>query len=99
MSEHFPLTVAGGGTPAGQYEVRSPFDDSLLGTVETLGEDLAEKAMQTAYGLYRDRSQWLERSRASGNPRAQCSHHAGPFRGIGLVCGLRRWQAIDGFAG
>ena len=59
MSEHFGLTVAGGGTPAGQYEVRSPFDDSLLGTVDTLGEDLAEQAMQTAYGLYRDRSQWL----------------------------------------
>jgi acyl-CoA reductase-like NAD-dependent aldehyde dehydrogenase len=59
MSEHFALTVAGGGTPAGQYEVRSPFDDTLLATVDTLGEDLAEQAMQTAYELYRDRSQWL----------------------------------------
>jgi len=59
MSEHFDLTVAGGGTPAGQYEVRSPFDDSLLGTVDTLGEALAEQAMSTAYALYRDRSQWL----------------------------------------
>ncbi|MDJ0653397.1 MAG: aldehyde dehydrogenase family protein [Xanthomonadales bacterium] len=59
MAEHFPLTIAGGGNPAGQSEVRCPYDDELLGTVETVGEDLAEQAMTTAYGLYRDRSRWL----------------------------------------
>ena len=59
MAEHFPLTIAGGGTPAGQTEVRCPFDDELLGTVETVGEDLAEQAMATAHALYRDRSRWL----------------------------------------
>ncbi len=59
MSEHFGLTVAGGGTPAGQFEVRCPYDDELLGTVDSIGQDLAEQAMATAYGLYRDRSSWL----------------------------------------
>ena len=59
MAEHFSLTVAGGGTPAGRFEVRCPYDDELLGTVDTLGENLAEQAMATAYQLYRDRSTWL----------------------------------------
>ncbi|MEM7705169.1 MAG: aldehyde dehydrogenase family protein [Pseudomonadota bacterium] len=59
MTEHLAHTVAGGGEPAGQIEVRCPFDDELLATVETIGEELAEKAMATAHELYRDRSQWL----------------------------------------
>ncbi|MFK7955186.1 MAG: aldehyde dehydrogenase family protein [Lysobacterales bacterium] len=59
MTEHLAHTIVGGGDPAGQIEVRCPFDDSLLATVDTIGEDLTEKALTTAYGLYRDRSSWL----------------------------------------
>ncbi len=59
MPEHFGLTIAGGGTPAGQIEVRCPYDEELLGTVESIGADLAEQAMATAHRLYRDRTAWL----------------------------------------
>ncbi len=59
MTEHIAHTIVGGGDPAGQIEVRCPFDDSLLATVETIGEELTENALATAYGLYRDRSSWL----------------------------------------
>ncbi|MEM9302284.1 MAG: aldehyde dehydrogenase family protein [Pseudomonadota bacterium] len=59
MAEHFGLTLAGGGTPTGQVEVRCPYDDELLATVDTIDETLAEQAMATAHGLYRDRSKWL----------------------------------------
>ncbi len=59
MAEHFALTLADGGTPAGTQEVRCPYDDELLGTIETIDEALAEQAMATAYGLYRNRSAWL----------------------------------------
>ncbi len=59
MTEHLAHTIAGGGDPAGQIEVRCPFDDALLATVETIGPALTEQALETAYGLYRNRSAWL----------------------------------------
>ena len=59
MTEHFGLTTATGGTPAGQIEVRCPYDDELLATVDTLDEALAREAHDTAYALYRDRKRWL----------------------------------------
>ncbi|MFT4627802.1 MAG: acyl-CoA reductase-like NAD-dependent aldehyde dehydrogenase [Myxococcota bacterium] len=59
MTEHFELAVAGGGTPVGRFEVCCPYDGSALGTVDTLGEALAEQAFAKAYECFRDRRRWL----------------------------------------
>lgn len=59
MAEHFALTIAGAGTPAGSRDVRCPYDGELLATVATIDEALAEQALGTAYGLFRDRDRWL----------------------------------------
>jgi len=44
---------------SGTLDVTSPFDGSLLATVDTGGVDEVEAALSEAYGLYRDRSSWL----------------------------------------
>ena len=46
-----------------KIEVRSPYDGSLIGSVEATGSAGAERALQTAYGLFRDRRTWLQPSR------------------------------------
>jgi acyl-CoA reductase-like NAD-dependent aldehyde dehydrogenase len=40
-------------------EVRAPFDGSLLGTVELADAAAVERALATAYALFRDRRGWL----------------------------------------
>ena len=45
--------------PAGSLEVTSPFDGSVLATVDTGGADHVEAALTAAYHLFRDRSTWL----------------------------------------
>ena len=42
-------------------EVRSPYDGSLVATVDTAGEATIEAALVTAHSLFRDRSRWLPR--------------------------------------
>jgi acyl-CoA reductase-like NAD-dependent aldehyde dehydrogenase len=59
MSEHFGVSVFGGGQPVRTIDVTCPYDGAVLGTVDTIGEDLCEQALATAHGLYRDRSGWL----------------------------------------
>lgn len=44
--------------PAGSQEVTSPFDGSVLATVDTGDARHVEAALTTAYGLFRDRSGW-----------------------------------------
>ncbi len=44
---------------AGKLEVYSPYDNSVLATIDTKGEDHVEDALSTAYKLFRDRSRWL----------------------------------------
>ena len=39
-------------------EVTSPYDGSVIGTVERAGESSVEEALATAYDLYRDRHHW-----------------------------------------
>jgi len=58
MSEYFPLMVPGAES-AGTTEVKSPYDGSVLGTVETTDANAANKALETAYALFRDRSSWI----------------------------------------
>ena len=45
--------------PAGKLRVTSPFDGSLLATVDTGGAQHVETALSTAYRLFRDRDSWL----------------------------------------
>lgn len=62
MPEHFPLMVPEAKPAADLAEVRSPFDDSLLATVEQADRSAVEKAFETAYALFRNRDGWLRPS-------------------------------------
>jgi acyl-CoA reductase-like NAD-dependent aldehyde dehydrogenase len=59
MPEHYPLLVVGSPTPGEPMEVDAPWDGRLIATVDTAGADVADRALATAYALYRDRNAWL----------------------------------------
>ena len=60
MSTHFDLLqVNPGPVTATALEVFSPYSDELLATVDRANESQVEKALSTAYGLFRDKKQWL----------------------------------------
>ncbi len=64
MTVHYESLIEPAPAPSGKKrEVRSPFDDRLLGTVALADEAAAEQALTTAYALFRDRRQWLPVSR------------------------------------
>ena len=57
---HFPLMIAGlTKTNSRSVDVTSPFDGSLLGTVETADASDIDFALTTASNLFADRSKWL----------------------------------------
>jgi acyl-CoA reductase-like NAD-dependent aldehyde dehydrogenase len=61
--QHFPLLIAGRNKKNNHsLNVTSPFDDSLIATVETAAAADIEQALNTAHGLFRDRSKWLPAS-------------------------------------
>ena len=63
MPERFPLMVPGA-TPDGELmDVHAPYDRSLIATIERGGPRVVEKALRTAYGLFRDRDAWLSAAR------------------------------------
>jgi len=39
MTQHFPLMIAGATSNAGTLEMRAPYDDSLIATVDTADKD------------------------------------------------------------
>jgi acyl-CoA reductase-like NAD-dependent aldehyde dehydrogenase len=58
--EHFPLMLAGSSKRNDhKVEVTSPYDDHLIATVETAEMQDVEYALNTAQGLFSDRSQWI----------------------------------------
>ena len=59
MPEHFPLMVPGAAPESAPMDVRAPYDRSLIATVERGGPQVVEKALDTAYRLFRDRDGWL----------------------------------------
>ena len=59
MAEHLPLLVPGAGATEPPAEVRAPYDDALIATVDRAGRDVIEQALATAHALYRDRDAWL----------------------------------------
>ncbi len=62
-TEHFPLMVPGARAADTRAEVRSPWDGSLLATVEQVDRAGAERALATAHALFRDRDAWLPAAR------------------------------------
>lgn len=59
MPEHIPLMLAEKTAPTGSLLVTAPWDLSPIATVETVGLNGVESALNTAYALFRDRSSWL----------------------------------------
>jgi len=59
MTDHFPLMVPGSKTTSPRREVSAPYDGTLLATVDTADGGIAERALATAYALYRNRYAWL----------------------------------------
>ena len=63
MAEQFPLMVPGASPDGELLDVHAPWDRSLIATVERGGPPVVEKALDTAYRLFRDRDAWLSAAR------------------------------------
>ena len=59
MEAVFKTMIAGNSKPTGMLEVVAPFDQSFIANIETSGADAVDKALNTAYQVFRDRSKWL----------------------------------------
>jgi acyl-CoA reductase-like NAD-dependent aldehyde dehydrogenase len=62
MPSHIKLMIPGASASGEPLEVTAPYDNALLATVDTADAQAVEQALTTAYGLFRDRSQWLTKS-------------------------------------
>ena len=52
--------MVSGATPGTRrHEVRSPYDGSVIGSVDLAGTETVESSLASAYALYRDRDAWL----------------------------------------
>ncbi len=61
--QHFPLMIAGlSKTRSESFEVTSPFDGTLLGTVAKADESDIDYALGTASRLFADRANWLPKA-------------------------------------
>lgn len=58
-SLEFPLLTVAKGNAAGELEVRSPYDETLLARVASSGQDHVDSALDVAHRLFRDRAGWL----------------------------------------
>ncbi len=56
---HYDLKVPRAKSTGEMLRVNSPFDGALVGTVETIDLDGADRALTTAAGLFGNRSSWL----------------------------------------
>ena len=60
---HFPLMAPGLQPAAKHAEVFAPYDRSLIATVEQADRAGVHRALETAYGLFRNRDAWLSPAR------------------------------------
>lgn len=58
MSEHFTLMIPGA-KAAERVEIRAPFDQSVIATVDKAGWEALETALARAYALYLERDNWI----------------------------------------
>jgi acyl-CoA reductase-like NAD-dependent aldehyde dehydrogenase len=63
MTDHFPLMVPGSKATSPLREVSAPYDGAVLATIDTADSGVTERALGTAYSLYRNRDAWLSPSR------------------------------------
>ncbi|MDH3901483.1 MAG: aldehyde dehydrogenase family protein, partial [Gammaproteobacteria bacterium] len=54
-----PLLIPGVTTSAHPLQVRAPYDNQLIATLDTADAAAVEQALATAHALYRDRDRWL----------------------------------------
>ncbi len=59
MTAHFKSMTAGAKSSGKSLEVRAPWDNELIATVDTADGAAVEQALATAHALYRDRDAWL----------------------------------------
>jgi len=59
MSGHFHLLVPGATAAPEPLEVTAPYDNAMIATLDTADDAAADRAMETAYALFRDRDRWL----------------------------------------
>ena len=59
MAERYGLMVPGAKSSAPAIDVLSPYNRRKIGRVATADAAVAERALKTAYALYRDRDAWL----------------------------------------
>ncbi len=57
--EHHPVIAPGIGDRAKRATVYAPWDRSPIATVDIIDADQADKALQTAFAIYQDKSRWL----------------------------------------
>ncbi len=63
MPQHFPLMVPGARAEGQRAEVFSPYDGSLIATVDQADRNAVDRALETAYRLFRNRDAWLSPAR------------------------------------
>ncbi len=54
-----PLLITGAKTKSHPLQVRAPYDNKLIATLDTADAAAVEQALTTAHELFRDRSRWL----------------------------------------
>ncbi len=59
MTEHFASLLAAPVRAAGRTTVEAPWDRSPIAEVDTTGLDGVERALEVAWGLFRNRAGWL----------------------------------------
>lgn len=59
MGQIFTSMIAGKNVTTGTVNVVSPFDQTIIASIETNGAEGIEQALATAYKLFRDRKKWL----------------------------------------
>lgn len=63
MTIQYPLFIPGATSNDGVLEVFAPYDNSLIAEVTAADSAAVEKALETAYGLYCNKTGWLHSSR------------------------------------
>ena len=79
MPEQFPLMVPGATPDDEHLDVRAPYDGSLIATVERGGPPVVERALDTAYRLFRDRDAWLSAAFADAEESGISGKDTTPF--------------------
>lgn len=59
MTQHFSLMIPDANTTDGVLKVKTPFDQTLIATVDTADSTAVEHALNTAHTLFKERKSWL----------------------------------------